>query len=145
MSILKARPQVINEAGVLARSGPVDAVEPNANVSVRMAVIQEAVPQIQIQRSPSGRPLGVRPEVNVWCTHSRSVGVVFPNTGQGIELASPDKDNLRKLLATLFFTPPLSSLKVYSSTRSCGFDQQTGQFTSFDFRKERLLIFCPLT
>jgi hypothetical protein len=46
-----------------------------------MAVIQEAVPQIQ------KTPLGVRPEVNVWCTHSRSVGVVFPNTGQGIELA----------------------------------------------------------
>ena len=60
---------MINELGVLARSGPVDAVQPNANVSVGMEVNQEAVPQIQ------KTPLGVRPEVHVWCTHSRSVGV----------------------------------------------------------------------
>jgi hypothetical protein len=70
-------PTVINELGVLARSGPVDAVQPNANVTVSMDVNQEAVPQIQ------KTPLGVRPEVHVWCTHSRSVGVVFPNTGAG--------------------------------------------------------------
>jgi hypothetical protein len=73
-------PSIVNEANVLARSGVVEAVTPNSNVSVLMDVNQENVPQI------GKTPIGVRPEVHVWCMHSRSIGVVFPNTPSGYTL-----------------------------------------------------------
>jgi hypothetical protein len=58
----------------------VEVTEANANKTIEIENDPASVPSIKRQ------PVGVAPEVYAWCFHSRSEGLIFPNSGDGVPI-----------------------------------------------------------
>lgn len=69
------------EDQILGRTLQVPADDAPANTTVEVTMFKAAVANIERQ------PAGVAPVVYVWCHHSRSKGMIYPNDGKGIPIS----------------------------------------------------------